>query len=612
MTLLDQLPPEVVHCIVSHLPTASSIITFSLTSRRLHALISADGNACFRSFVQNKFPTIRTPPYWKEAACLLTTRSRAWERRAFIARVLEPPWDDEHAKYRMGVVPRTAVRPEQATYRPVIDSYETWPGTRWMDKHEVLVWGAAGRLMMRISGSDSTEWHVHRFPGDHLPANDILDIYLLRPEQKRDPLHEEVMVRRANGEVTKLKLESSRLGFQRQTKFDSPFPGPDCMAVSHGSKPRVSAIGSRFIHFFDGKASEHVAEPILTLEDQCSALHKHRQRGAAFLGHDRLAVATQYLETQDPSPIKVYRLRPDAGSTSAEFYVPANYARTRPGRINANVIVPLDDTSSLSGRAGDVFLSGWADGIVRLYDTRAASCRSVDFRDSVDHGQILSLLPIGHERFVAGSGSNSCLKFFDLRMPGTGLYHSPDATNHRSPVLADRAIGSDDKTSHSRQHGPVDEAIHRQLNIFLAMRVLVHTSLWQRLPRQDLTKFPRYRGPVYSLSSPSSTSPTIYAGVANQVLQLDTLSTDDVRNDRQKASNYGFNLRPASEDRILNLSGYERPRLGHESTDTVILRNQVDWNRSPSEDHPKVAGWDERWTPVTDGHRGRRWRGRDA
>jgi WD40 repeat protein len=590
--MLDQLPTEIVQSIASQLPTVSSIIDFSLTNRKLHAQISGDNYATFRLFVKRNFPTIRTPPYWKEAACILTTRSRAWDRRAFIAKALDPPADQLNPLYY------DRARGPSIGYAPVIDSYETYSGSQWRDKREVLAWGAAGRVMMRVTEQDWTRWHTHRVRNDHLPHNDILDVQLLRPHQKESRVGEELILRRATNELTKLAIKADQNEFQVRTLFDTEGLAAECMAVSPGPMPLVAACNQECIQLFNGNAMERLAKPLSSLTIQQNIVYRHRRRCAKFLDHERLAVGVQYIEGQSIAPINIYRVTPDGSSTFPERFLPSSSgcgSDKGQNRTNANAIVPLDDVSSLSARAGEVFLSGWSDGIVRLYDRRAPAHSSVDFRDSVDDGQISSLLPIGHERFLAGSVQNACLKTFDLRMPGGKAYSYLDAGSSRSTASCLGQETSPDEIPPSLRPGPVDEAVNRQLNIFLAIRVQCPMRLWQPLPNQQLTHLPRYRGAIYSLSAPSSASPSVYAGVENHVIELDFVSTDDVQRSRHNPSAFGLDLGRETKEQILNLSCYERPRAGHELTDTVLLRNQVSWNISRLDDGLTEEGWDERW-----------------
>lgn len=601
--MLDQLPTEIIHYIASHLPTATSIINLSLTNRKLNEQISGDEYATFRSFVQRNFPTIRTPPYWKEVARILTTRARAWDRRAFIAKALEPPAD------RLNPLYYERARGPSIGYAPIIDSYETWHGLSWADRHEVLAWGAAGRLIMRIKGPNSTSWHAHRVRNDHLPQNDILDIRLLRPDQKQGRMGEEVIAQRANNEVTKLELSPERNEIEHRTRFDTKGLATERMDISHGFRPLVAVCNPESIQVFDATTTEPVAQPISTLSIQQNLAYKHRKRCATFLDNERVAVGLQYLEGQSIAPINIYRISPDGSSVSPEQCLPSGSGHASiksHNRTNANAIVPLDEVSSLSGRAGDVFLSGWSDGVVRLYDIRSPTQSSIDFHDGVDDVQVMSLLPIGHERFLAGGGQNACVKTFDLRMPGARVYSYINAGSSQPAVLPSEVSAASTRASHSQKQGAVDQAISRQLNILLAIRVQCPMRLWQPLPKQQLTRLPRYRGAVYSLSSPSPASPTVYAGVENHIIQLDFVSTDDIQNNRQNLSAFGLDHR--TQEQILSLSCYERPRPGYESTDTILLRNQADWHRSRIEEGVTEEGWDARWRLATWDRRSSSWR----
>jgi len=422
-----------------------------------------------------------------------------------------------------------------------------------------------------------------------------------------------VVIRRANNEITKLEFDAHNNEIQNRTLFDTTGLAAEGMDVSHGCKPLVAVCNPQNIQVFDGNAHEQITQPISMLKTQQNLVYKRRTRCAKFIDHERLAVGMQYLEGHTTAPIHIYRITPEGSSNLPESCLPSssghNSVKGR-NRTNANAIAPLDDVSSLCGRAGEVFLSGWSDGIVRLYDIRTPAHSSSEFQDCVDDDQILSLLPIGHERFLAGSVQNACLKTFDLRMPGAKVYSHHDAGFSPSSAVPSIGPGAPSKKApSSRERGPIDQAVSRQLNIFLAIRVQCPMRLWQPLPDQRLSHLPRYRGPVYSLSAPSPASPTVYAGVENHVIQLDFVSTDDMQRGlhRDRAA-FGLVRETGSKEQILNLSCYERPRTGHESTDPVLLRNQVSWNTTRLEDGLTEDGWDERWRLASWERRSASWR----
>jgi len=190
------------------------------------------------------------------------------------------------------------------------------------------------------------------------------------------------------------------------------------------------------------------------------------------------------------------------------------------------------------------------------------------------------LLVMGHERFLAGSHQNACLKVFDLRMPGGRVYDYL----HAAPARCGR------RNAASPQ---------RDINIFLALH-LPKSRTWSPLPTSHRPSTPRYRGSIYTLSCPSPISPTIYAGIQNHVISLSTISTDDWRSAPKFPALQPIFERSAG---ILNLSSYERPRPSHASTDAVLLRKQMDWDRMPRVATAQGAddGWDERWWPATYG-----------
>jgi hypothetical protein len=610
--MLEDLPIEILQQVTGHLPTASAIINLSLTNKKLQERLSVDDYGIFRQFVQNRFPSISCPPRWKEAARILTSRSRAWDRRAFIASACQPPRDDTfwptrvEARQKFGFV-------------PVIDSYETW--NTGIDKREVLAWGAAGRLRLRITKNGTIAWRTWRMPYDYLPHNDILDVRLLKPRQRQLGSNEQIVVRRANGEVVKVEsgieggdiLPESRFPsdqFLRTTKYATNPDFVDCMDISNAVEPILAVCNTKTIQLFPVNSNEETTQPSNTYQLEQKFVYKHRKRCAKFLSDEKLALGVQFIEGRTQSPIDVYHVTPHSlvqeTSTAAHSL---HVAADNPGRHCANVIAPLDATASLSGRPGEVFLSGWSDGIARLHDLRTPLTSVGEYVDGVDDGQILSLLPIGHERFLAGSHHNACLKTFDLRMPGARAYSYLDAVTPHGQLPASQRISYPAHRSFQPPRNDSSTFLHeKEINIFLSLHIPPARRLWQPLPRHPDSRLPRYRGSIYSLSAPSTFSPTVFAGIENDVIQLDFKSTDDITGARSRFFDNGTIIRNPED--VLNLSCYERPRPGYESTDPVLLRKQVDWvgkknvqttpfqanNRRDGRAEP---GWDERWRLAT-------------
>jgi WD40 repeat protein len=591
--MLQDLPVEIVEQIIGHLPTASAIVNLGQTNHKFNSIVSAPDHKVFRTLVERNFPTINTPPFWKEVARALTSRSRAWDRRAFIARECYPPPDDPDQLHE----PRPA---HTLGYQPTIDSYETWLNGSWSDRKEVLAFGAAGRLRVRTIKDGTTTWRSYRTPGDDEQRLDILDVRILRPHQAEDPKVDTFIFERADSQITKVEI-SEQGAFSQETRYDVPAGEFSYMDVSKSPTPLLTICGNHGLSVFPVHGSKRLVKPASSAPLAEKYGSRTRVRCVKFLSDTTVAITNQLLRGPYRGQIQIYDISP-SGLSSSPVAELASYSLTSPVlgvRHNANVVVPLDESSSSPTQHDPLFLSGWTDGIARLYDTRVPRDAVAQYVDTVDDGQILSLLPIGQERFMAGSSQNGCLKLFDLRITGAKTYSYLDARP-------------------SSTISPASEE-QKDVNIFITPSVKYGERLWEPLPRNPGKRASGYRGSVYSLSSPSPSSPTVYAGITNHVLQLDFVSTDDIRHGRIKPPILDTSAYPtedktrASEQHILNLSCYERPREGMESTDPVLLRKQLDlaWTlRHGAHDFGAgtvEAGWDERMrlnTSLRDGGMG--------
>ncbi|EXJ89065.1 hypothetical protein A1O3_02129 [Capronia epimyces CBS 606.96] len=611
--MLQELPVEVIQQITGCLPTATSIVNLGLTNRKLHEIVSADDYAVFRGFVRGTFPSIRTPPLWRDAARVLTSRSRAWDRRAFIGRQCHPPPDAV-------VLPQGQRARIVSGYQPVIDSYEDWQGGPWSSRKEVLAWGAGGRLRTRTSTDGGITWSSLRTQDDHRQDLDILDVHLLRPHQHDNTDGETIILMRPDKEVVKVETTSTPDVFNQKSTYIIPANDISCMDATKGIQPILSLVGGSSIRLYPVHGAERNILPIDTVPLQEK---DKRPRFAKFLSDDTLAVGMQSLRGQGRDPIQIYNVSPTGISVRpvAETLPFSESAAPIIGRHGANVVAPLDDFGTSTRRPGQMFLSGWTDGVVWLHDTRTP--RPVaEYIDSVDDGQILSLLPIGHERFLAGSSQNGCLKTYDLRMTGGRVYSYLEARARARSPSADAPTsletGSSSPTNNQFNHAtspsPSPSPSPRDFNIFLTPAINYAEQPWEPLSHRRLRQDNRYRGSIYSLSSPSPMSPTVYAGIKNHVMQLDFVCTDDYRSDVPGLVDPVLGLDDPS-NRVFDFSCYERPREGRESTDPVLLRKQKQMNlteeRRNSNSARKIGrgghsvrsarvaadddGWDERW-----------------
>ena len=591
--MLDQLPAEIIYQISGHFSSATAIINLSLVNRRLYQLMSQNDYSGFKYFVERSFPTIRMTPHWKGNACKLTTRARAFAKAAFVARIIAPDSPGWMSQDRWGSF-SNAHRPNRIPtptigHAPVIDSYEDWNAATPSYKHTVVAWGAAGQVVIQKKEADSTSSATHTFEEDHLPQNDVMDLHLLRPGQKKSEVLEEVIIRRANGQITRLE-QNLRNELHVVTDFITTDGTAQCLDVSRGRTPLVAACGPGSIEIFNGGAQDRQSSPVSVSPSPGELSHRYRLRCAKFLSDDCFATAVQFVEGTSVAPINIYRITPDGLHLTLDSSVLSKVGQTSRDstmRICSNSIAPLDDVGTLAGRPGEVFLSGCSDSIIRLHDIRAPESFVTKYTDGIDDGQILSVLPMGHERFLAAGADNACIKVFDLRMPRAIMYSHIAANG--VPVTSESCQPHPTENWSIQMRAKSD----RGLNILLGIRFFPVQRLSYQGPR-DFRRFPRYRGSVYSLSSPSPASPTVYAGIERHVVQLDFVSTDDLQSRGSSLSKAGFNMPSAEDDDVLNLSCYERPRPGFESTDPVLLMTQLGLDIVKKRDYDYNQGWDQR------------------
>lgn len=234
---LSSLPSELLTNIITHIDIARTLLHLALTCKRLHSLIERDG---FRIFVQTRFPSIQPPPCWKDAALALTNSSRAWDRKAFVARRIKP--EGNIVRLPRGFQrpnPRSRRRGQTMGYQPVIDSYDEQIGHFWASRREVLAWGAGAELIVRITGlgdeveesgqqastnngiahlkgarasmkgkqnGRSTIWLTYKENWHTDGRHDITSVNLLRPSQQPRGSTVQVIIGRASGGLDHVRM----------------------------------------------------------------------------------------------------------------------------------------------------------------------------------------------------------------------------------------------------------------------------------------------------------------------------------------------------------------------------------------------------------------------
>ncbi|RDH33049.1 hypothetical protein BDQ94DRAFT_170730 [Aspergillus welwitschiae] len=594
--MLAELPPEIIQLITSYLPSASALVNLSRTCWRLHHVVAAQDWRIFRSFVETKFPGVETPEIWREAAQALTSRSRALDKHAVVGRFVVP------ASEAVKVGSHSSTRRDNPThgYRPALDSYEVWNSSSWNDRKEVLAWGAADELVLRITepGPNSKgKWVVFN-DLDHISSHDdICGVHILRPgHPSKEPQTEHIVVARARGELFHLSIDPNSACHIYKQRFMTSGGGIERTDMSDGKDPILSAhLSDGSISFFKTTSGEAEVYPFARLNADSSnnATISSRHKYSKFLSPSLFAVGTGRIH----DAITISAITPQGLSPSRELNVElVDFERLNLDttiRSNVNAIAPLDPT-------GQVFLAAWGDRAVRLHDLRSNEEYEKTYRDTTDQNPIYCIHPFGHDRFVVGAGGDALVKIFDLRMPKHDTYSYRDARPSRTLLKNSEPI-VDSLSSLSLT--PTNNSIafpRKDISIFLSAHP--PSSRPQGRRRHNTRS---YRGAIYSMTSPSSSSPTIYTGVADGVVRLDFASTDDLLGPCQDwyrepllLSN-GVRLdntvaHTRSADRVLDLSGYERPE---DTTASITLRTQQPFVFVGVEDGlaEEITGWDRRW-----------------
>ena len=410
---LAELPPELLAQIVTQIKTARTLSHLSLTCKRVHAFIENDG---FRIFVQSRFPTVRVSrchtqaaskdashpiedgpqeqnpsSFWRDAAHGLTTLSRNWDRKAFIASSIGPYPDirEEFRRQRTHIPPR---KPAQSMgFVPVIDSYESWNGGDWSSRKEVVAWGAGAGLVMRVKimgdkakdtrqisrrkEMEGLDQHGHKYvwttfheKGASEGRDDIISLNLLSQDSLGDS--EQMIVGRASGALAQIDLSSTTSQGQIVASYATAGRPVKSSATSLTVKPLLaSCLSDSTIAIYPISPSNSEVAPIGEIS-AFSPGQSGRIWSSSFLRQDRLAVGLGpahepiHLYTIGRGEIikkSIRTLRIAAGDDGASDQTPS----TSKTGTSVYSLAPVSHTSLAGGAEGDVFLSGAYDGFTR-------------------------------------------------------------------------------------------------------------------------------------------------------------------------------------------------------------------------------------------------------
>jgi hypothetical protein len=356
---LSDLPSEILCNIALHIPTANGITRLARTCRRIYRIVSAEESWLFRAFVQTRFPAIQTPPFWKDAACALTSRSRAVDRLGVIGRFVILP----ETITRIGIQEETRQDNPTMGYRPPIDSYETWNGQSWADRKEVLAWGAGEKLLVRTKQSGKQhrdEWILFNDVNEPSSHDDILGLHLLQPEHGKENDIENVIFGRRQGDIRHIALSTSNASHEYKKTFRTEGLELNETDLMHGSNPILCAQflqGSTALYHTD--TDDEDVQPFAWIRPERSS----RGRKAKLLSPSRIAVATM----DDKDSLVISRISPDGIFPEETIGISSLDMEDKLGHYTCQAISAIEPLNNhpLAGSPGDVFLAAWGDRTVR-------------------------------------------------------------------------------------------------------------------------------------------------------------------------------------------------------------------------------------------------------
>ncbi|KAI5206177.1 hypothetical protein E4T39_02766 [Aureobasidium subglaciale] len=579
----------------------TSVGRLSSTSRSLHEFVEKEG---WRTFTQTHFPFSSTSVHWRDAAHSLTTLSRNWQRRAFLATYLGPSGDA--TALPSGHAIKKWKRPGGQTmgFQPAVDSYEHFVGNRWTDRRQVVAWSAGAELVLRVKVRDAAtedayrsaspqekqekfetngtrvRWWAYKPLSSVEGRDDITSIKILRPEHQRERNNidssEQIIIGTANGDLQLLEMPPASEGGVIKTYYvtngvpvRSMSLSTDIRSAQNQPQHLAANLSDSKIALYQVDSTQLKIAPISEIDAIPQGRKGCRIWSTKFLNPSRLAVGL------GPSvePINIFEIRPEGivEEPMRKIGVARSADETEPAKVSS--IYPIESAlDSNGGRDGNLFLSGGYDGIVRLHDMRSPSSFTAVYHDPTDDAAIYSLLSRGRDRVVAGASRHGLLKMFDLRMSGGSIYDYAGA------------LGTNDSAT-------------GDWNLFINPRDRYVNSTW-RGPNSWMRR--SAEGSVYNLSSPSSTSPFIFAGVENAVVEFNFSSVLDKhpdpvflgRPDGRKGQRANAPSYFQHKHDTLNLAMYSQGTDG--SREGMKLRTQ----RSLQETLGLItnsAGLDERW-----------------
>ena len=523
-TALTDLPPELLDHITTYLPTANSLANLSRTNRTLHTFVE---KSAWRTFADLHFPSLcpRTSTSWKLTARTLTGQSRAWDRRAFVARYVEPHGDITALPGKRKVDRWKPPRGQTIGFTPHMDVYEQ--DTRGGGKREVLAYSAGAEVCVRTrewrtgkhgKEKDKASWRTYRPLTAYEGSDDVTTVHLVRPQSGDKGV--KMITGTANGDLQMLTLPDVAADDTEVEKVYLTSQGQSVRSSSllqREGRPDLLAaeVGDSKICLYSLEDGQPKISPSSQIDIKEAARENgdvlskaYRPWSTNFLSGSHIAIGLGPSE----EPIHIYTLTPSGISNdhvrkftlSSDHDLEDRSDEIAPGGVarkpmsSVYPIIPLPPSSATgSSQDGQVFLSGAYDGIIRLHDLRSRRDVEGTYIDPTDDSAIYSLLPRGREALLVGTNRHNLLKIFDMRL-GSKCYSYLDARPAET-VATSTYQPKQDWSLFLKPHSASSNAT---------------TS------RGDWRSRRTAESSIYTLASPTPYSPHIYAGIENNVVEL--------------------------------------------------------------------------------------------
>lgn len=512
---LTDLPPELLDHIVDYLPSANALANLGRTNRSLHTFVEKDA---WQTFSKLRFPSLcpTTSPSYKNTARTLTSLSRAWDRRAFVARYTEPHGDI--LAFPGGKKVERWKRPRGQTigFTPHLDVYEQDFGAG--GKREVLAYSAGAEVCIRVrdwqssrqgKSKERVRWKTYRPLTAGEGRDDVTTLHLLRGRDAEGEGHR-LVTGTANGDLQLLNVPDDPTEDVGRTYFTTQGqPVRSSSLLQREDKPSLLAaeIGdSRICLYAIDDDGQNKIAPSSQIDVKPAAQSNGTRVSKAYRAWSTNLLSQRHLAVglgPSEEPIQVYTITPTGISEDhvrkfclqVSDHLDDRSDEIAPGGVakkpmsSVYPIAALPASVAASSQESQVFLSGAYDGVIRLHDLRSSRDVEGMYSDPTDDNPIYSLLPRGQETLLAGTSRHNVLKVFDLRL-GAKCYSYLDASS--------------------------DSAANSDWSLFLKP----HSGSTQNNHNTSWSSRRSAESSIYSLATSSPTSPHIYAGVENNVVEL--------------------------------------------------------------------------------------------